>query len=162
MIVLKAALTAIALIVAAALIGENLKRKGESLLMSVVYGFVLEWAVAFITVTPLVILGKRLSLAVKVLIPIYMLLAAVGLVRAILRARKNKEKNARVPFSPSEIIYLGIFVGLILFELYKTIFYAYADGDDAYYMATARAADPFSRAAMRYSKTLWVGLVRRP
>ena len=141
MIVLKAALTAIALIVAAALIGENLKRKGESLLMSVVYGFVLEWAVAFITVTPLVILGKRLSLAVKVLIPIYMLLAAVGLVRAILRARKNKEKNARVPFSPSEIIYLGIFVGLILFELYKTIFYAYADGDDAYYMATARAAE---------------------
>ena len=114
MIVLKAALTAVVLIVTAELIGENLKRNGEGLLMSVVYGFVLEWAVAFLTVTPLVILGKRLSLAVKILVPIYIILAASGLVRAIIMSRRNKEKRVRVPFSPSEIIYLGIFT-IILF-----------------------------------------------
>lgn len=141
MIVLKAALTAVALLIAAALIGENLKRKDESLLMSIVYGFVLEWAVAFFIVTPMVVLDKTLSFAVRIMVPVYIILASSGLARAIIVARKNKEKRDRVSFSASEIIYLGVFAGIIIFELYKTIFYAYADGDDAYYVATARVAE---------------------
>ena len=141
MTVVKIVVFAVVLVLAAAIMGNNLKRKDEGALMTVVYGFVLQWAVAFLVATPLVVLEKPLTLMVRILMPLYGVLAVTGLARAVVLARTKKEKAARVPFSFAEIMYLGIFLGIVIFELYKTIFYAYADGDDAYYVAAARIAD---------------------
>ena len=141
MIVLKAVLCAAALLVAAALMGNNLKKEDESTLMSVVYGFIIEWAAAFFVATPLVLLEKPLSMVVKVLVPVYILFMATGLTKAFIRARRKREKTERKPLSVAEIVYLGLFLGIVFFELYKTVFYAYADGDDAFYVATARIAE---------------------
>ena len=77
----------------------------------------------------------------------------------------------------SEIIFLGLFLGLVLFQLYKTVFYAYADGDDAYYVAVARAAqvsdrlyrsDPYTGMPFMQAKRyflapfpLWIAIISR-
>jgi len=141
MIILKAILFAGAMLLSAAMMGNNLRRTGEGALMSVVYGFILQWAVAFFVATPLVLMEKTLSLVVKITMPIYGVLFITGLIRTILDARKCKESVQRKPLSFSEAMYLALFLGIVLFELYKTIFYAYADGDDSFYVSTARIAE---------------------
>ena len=143
--VFKAVLVAVVLFLAAAFMGNNLRRKDESVLMTVVYGVILEWAVAFFVATPLVLLEKPLSLVVKILLPAYGILMVSGIVAGLLRNRHKVEKAPRVPLSASEVIYLGLFLGVVIFELYKTLFYAYADGDDAFYVATARIAESSDR-----------------
>ncbi|MBO4679042.1 MAG: hypothetical protein J5626_05170, partial [Lachnospiraceae bacterium] len=148
MIAVKVVLAAAAMLVAAALMGYNFKREDESTLMAVVYGFIIEWALAFFVATPLVIKEQSLTLVVKILVPLYIVCMAAGLIRAVLanrKSRKDTESVKKVALKPSEIVYLGLFLGIVLFELYKTIFYAYADGDDAFYVATAKIAEASDR-----------------
>ncbi len=38
------------------------------------------------------------------------------------------------------MLFLALFIGVVLFQLYKAIFYAYEDGDDAYYISVAASA----------------------
>ena len=139
--ILKAVLVAVILFVAAAILGNNLRKDDEGAGIAVVYGFIIEWAVVFFVATPAVILGKPLSLVVKIAVPVYGVLLITGLVRLFLMMRTGKIKTERKALSTSEIVYLGLFFGIVLFELYKTIFYAYADGDDSFYVATARIAE---------------------
>ena len=124
-----------------AIIGNNLKREDESPLMSLVYGLIVSWALAFAVGVPLIIMKKPLSLMRLILVVLYALLFAIGVFSLVKRKRCNKDKGQITPFKSSEMIYLGLFLGIVAFQLYKTIFYAYADGDDAFYVAAARVAE---------------------
>lgn len=130
---------------ATAMIGYNLKRDDESLLMTLVYGLIISWALAFVVGVPLIIKHKPLSLMLWILLALYGVLAATGLFMCIRRRIIAGPKAPIAPFKKSEIIYLGLFLGIVAFQLYKAIFYACADGDDAFYIATARTAEISNR-----------------
>ena len=128
-----------------AMIGYNLKRDDESPLMTIVYGLAISWALAFLVGVPLIIKHKPLSLMMWILLALYAVLAVLGLFMFIRKRIGAKEKASIAPFKKSEMIYLGLFLGIVAFQLYKTIFYACADGDDAFYIATARTAEVSNR-----------------
>ena len=117
-----------------AIIGNNLKREDESPLMSLVYGLIVSWALAFAVGVPLIIMKKPLSLMRLILVVLYALLFAIGVFSLVKRKIRNKSKRQIIPLKASEMIYLGLFLGIVAFQLYKTIFYAYADGDDSFYV----------------------------
>ena len=145
MLIVRALLFVAVMLVAATGMGNLIRRDDEGRLMAVVYGFAIEWALAFAVGVPLVLLEKRLSLLAAVLMGLYLVLFLAGLIVTIMRARKGAGKPAGKPLSGSEIVYLGIFLSIVLFVLYKTVFYAYADGDDSFYVATARVAEASDR-----------------
>ena len=65
----------------------------------------------------------------------------VSIALTIMRIARKKEKIvvAKPMLDTKETIYLALFIGIVLFQLFKAAFYAYADGDDAYYIAVAQS-----------------------
>lgn len=104
-------------------------------------GFLCEWAVVFVCFLPAIIKGKPLHVPALMSLYICAFLGLIGLVISIVEKRFKPTSfgEKKLP-SKSEIIYLGIFLAIVLFQLYKTIFFAYEDGDDAFYVATSQAA----------------------
>ena len=141
MMVLKAVLFAAAMFVAAAFMGNNLRKEDESPFIAIVYGFMLQWAAAFLAAVPLIVKERTLSELTRILIPVYILLVITGLIKGIKSLGAKREFKPFTKLDRSEIIYLSLFLGIVLFQLYKTVFYAYADGDDAFYVASARIAE---------------------
>lgn len=141
--ILKAVLTGVLIVLVTAVMGEVMKRDDESRLMSILYGFIVMWAFAFAVGVPLVIAQKPLSLMVKILVPAYCLMLAAGIVKFVISLKLKRPATGRTvkPFTLSEMIYLGLFIGIVGFQLYKTIFYAYGDGDDSFYVASAAIAE---------------------
>lgn len=120
--------------------GLILYRKKESKLLIPVYGYTVGWAMLFVVSVPLIIMKKTfISLYTGWIIgSIFLFLC--GIVTYF--ATKDKaEKKEKALLSKSEIIYLGLFVAVVLFQLYKTLFFAYEDGDDAFYVALANIID---------------------
>ncbi len=104
-------------------------------------GFLCEWAVVFVCFLPAII--KQMPFHMPALLSLFIcaFIGLVGLVIAIAEKRfMNAFSSKKKLLSKSEIIYLGIFLAIVLFQLYKTIFYAYEDGDDAFYVATSQIA----------------------
>ena len=138
-----------------AMIGYNLKRDNEGTLMSIVYGLAVSWALAFVVGVPFIVMHKRLPLMRNILISIYAVLALAGLCMWIKKRIAGKPAKETFALKKSEIVYLGLFFGIVAFQLYKTIAYGYADGDDSFYVATARIAEVSNRM---YELDAYIGI----
>ncbi|MCQ2522716.1 MAG: DUF6077 domain-containing protein [Lachnospiraceae bacterium] len=133
-------------------------REGK-FMISCATGLIAQWGVFFIIAMPLVYLKKTVTLVMKLYFPLALLLVVAGLVYTMYSKLKSSKEGGlsvnaataagnlnklKAPLTREEILYLGIFLGVLIFQLYKTIFFAVADGDDAFYVAVAeytRVAD---------------------
>lgn len=148
----------------------------KNIMFSWVLGFVLMWAVTFVFALPLIIKEKSLILLLYCVGSVCLIIFLGGIAAFFLGKDKFKRDKAKMLSIP-EIIYLGIFLGLLLFQLYKTVAYSYADGDDAFYVAVSQNADasdrmylsdPYQGAAFMQSKRyyfapfpIWVAMLAR-
>lgn len=128
----------IILILAPLSMGLMFKEEGSGKAISFVYGFVIEWATFFVLAIPAILFKRRLSELIYFVLGVWLIFSFLGLFSFF---RCGKRGSIRCLLSKSEIIYLGIFLALVAFQLYKAVFYAYADGDDSFYVATSQVAD---------------------
>lgn len=135
MTVLQVFETTILLLVLPMAMGLLLRKEKESLLISFVYGYILQWAIFFVVCVPEIIKKGTLSRVSKITIAVYAVCAVLGLVKYFLT---KKERNRPAVLSKSEIIYLAVFLGLVLFQIYKALFFAYEDGDDSFYVSISQ------------------------
>ncbi|MBP5599407.1 MAG: hypothetical protein J6X48_03920 [Lachnospiraceae bacterium] len=117
-------------------------KKNMSVKITWVAGFLCEWAIVYVCFLPCIIKGFHFSVAAKFAVIGCLILSLAGIVLAFIEKRfKDLFSVKRNQLSKREIVYLGIFLAVVLFQLYKTIFFAYEDGDDAFYVATSQIAD---------------------
>lgn len=117
-------------------------KKNMSVKITWAAGFLCEWAIVYVCFLPCIIMGLHFSVAAKASVIGCSVLSLVGIALALLERRFKEILTAkRNRLSKREIVYLGIFLAVVLFQLYKTIFFAYEDGDDAFYVATSQIAD---------------------
>lgn len=127
------------LIVSPFLIGMLLNKSTEPSLMTMVKGYFVSWSFFFVIAVFAVLTGMRLEFVIKAYMVVTGCLSISGIFSFFMRGRKNKHViNGSGRLSRYEMIYLSCFIGIILFQLYKTLFFAYADGDDAFYIATSQ------------------------
>lgn len=126
------------LILVPLLMGLLFKGEGAGCAISLAYGFVAEWAVFFVMAIPAIILKRSLSELIYPVLGLWLIGAFAG---AIYFFKSGKCKIRWNALTKSEIVYLGIFLAIVAFQLYKTVFYAYADGDDSFYVATSQVAN---------------------
>lgn len=107
--------------------------------MIFVYGFALEWAVFFLTAVPLIVLDKPFIILYKAWMAESVVLVLAGM--AVFMLSKEKRVSNYMLLTKSEVIYLGLFLAIVLFQFYKTVFYSYEDGDDAFYVSMANVID---------------------
>lgn len=106
-----------------------------------VTGFLCEWAVVFVCFLPAIVKKMWLHVPTFVSMGVCISLGILGLILAIVEKRFSFNiSSTNKILSKREIIYLGIFIAVVLFQLYKAIFFAYEDGDDAFYVATSQVA----------------------
>lgn len=132
--------------------GLYLRKKNDSLLLTFVYGYIMQWSVFCAIAIVFIIKGKTLSLLADCTFIFEIIVSLGGIVFSIIKrnvsfTRHNLSKNAK--------LYLGLFIGILLFIFYKTVFYAFEDGDDSFYIATAQAA---VSADYMYVKDPYIGL----
>lgn len=151
--IVKIALIPVILYLACTLVGVGLfpKCRKKGIGMGTVAGLVACWALFYIVSIPVIIFQTE-TMGLNLIMWIYgigvSVLILAGLVMSVIRlaGKKPEENKSKWPedvagrvLSKSEIIYLSLFLGIVIFQLIKTIFYAYADGDDAYYVALAQS-----------------------
>lgn len=114
------------------MMGQLFRKKEDGLLITTVYGYFIEWCVLYIAAIPIIVNRGKLSTIMYICEAVYLVLAALG----IIRWKRTKRERLEIPsLTKSECIYLGVFIALFLFQVYKSIFYAFADGDDSYYLS---------------------------
>ncbi len=91
-----------------------------------------------------------------VIIPTWIIIFAAGMAAYIVEARKKGLNLHPAPMTRPEILFLGLFLGLVLFQLYKSVAFAYADGDDAYYVATSQLS---SISEFMYKQDPYTGML---
>lgn len=117
--------------------------KKASFLASVC-GLMILWALFFVTAIPVIIFQSD-TVGMNVITLVYGVLVSltvlVSLGMLIKRVAKKEDKLIPPPFvlDIHEILYLALFLGIVAFQLYKAVFFAYADGDDAYYVAISQS-----------------------
>lgn len=117
--------------------------KKASFLASVC-GLMVLWALFFVTAIPVIIFQSD-TVGMNVITTVYGVLASLSVLASlgilIKRIVKKEDKLIPPPFvlDIHEIIYLALFLGIVAFQLYKAVFFAYADGDDAYYVAISQS-----------------------
>ena len=117
--------------------------KKASFLASVC-GLMVLWALFFVTAIPVIIfqsetIGMNVITIVYGVLTVITILVSLGLL--VKRIAKKEDKLIPPPFvlDVHEILYLTLFLGIVAFQLYKAVFFAYADGDDAYYVAISQS-----------------------
>jgi len=128
---------AIMLIIIPYLSGLLFTDNKETVPATYVYGYMVNFAVFFVAAIYAILKDKSLQfLTVAYLVPA-VIIALLGVFYGIFK--KNLFRTVRNPgLSKAEMIYLSCFLGVVLFQLYKTVFYTYVDGDDAYYVALSQ------------------------
>ncbi len=123
---------------------------------ALVYGLVTMWAVTFVYALFLIFFYNSTELLMKLIIPSWLVIFVAGLAAYIVDTRKNGFGIFVPKLTRPEILFLGLFLGLLLFQLYKSVAYAYADGDDAYYVATAQLS---SFSDLMYRQDPYTGML---
>lgn len=120
--------------------------RDEGRLFIIVKGYLVQWAVFFVVSIPCIVLGKSLTFVLNIFTPAIIVTALLAIGLLGYRAYNFKKRESKElfcvkpqPLSPNELIYLALFIGVVLFQLYKTVFYAFTDGDDSYYVAIANS-----------------------
>lgn len=120
-------------------------------------------------------LTKVYSGALIVLVLSGVIVGIVGLVKSL---KEGNRIRTGILTDRNEIILLGVFLALVFFQLFKSVFYAYSDGDDSYYVSVAQIMasgentmymkDPYngypSDLQIRYALApfpIWVGYLGR-
>lgn len=133
-------------------------RRDEGYLTCWVYGLLTEWAFFFVVCVPNIIMQKELDGVITESGVIMTAFAAASLVIFIVRRRKNGENTVvaetKERMTVSETAYLCLFIALWLFQMYKTVFFAFSDGDDAYYVALAQTS---AGSGTMYLNDVYVG-----
>lgn len=139
MTVVKVLLLVLILLIAPAATGYLFKREGDSPYICIVYGYLFQWACMAVFAIPFIILNKQFSVPVLIFAVSVAVFSGVGAMLAVRKRDWLKRDYHRL--EKSEFLYLGLFLGLVLFQLYKAVFFSYEDGDDAYYISIAQYAD---------------------
>lgn len=123
--------------------GLFLVRNDNRRLMAIAYGYTIEWAAIYVIAIPLILKGRTLTKLVSLWIPLLVGISIISLIIYFIEKSKAKSKIVHIKkeVSKETYIYLLIFLVLLLYILYKAIFYTYADGDDAFYIGVAEAAN---------------------
>ena len=121
--------------------GLFFRRTNTSTGLTWVCGMIFMWAVSFVFAVPFVYLRKSHSLLTKCIAIACAIIFVLGLAAYIAGKVKGEKTGKSTKLTVSEIVYLGIFLGIVVFQLYKAVFYSYTDGDDAFYVATAQIAN---------------------
>lgn len=127
----------ILLIVVPFFAGELLAKKEDNSLIRLVYGLFTIWTVTFFLSEFAIFTDRKLDFVVTG----YLIISAVALVAGLvlyIRRRKSAGAHTGYKLTTNEFIFLAVFIGIVLFQIFKTVFYAYADGDDAFYIATSQ------------------------
>ena len=120
----------------------SLRDKGTGL--SLAGGLMVIFATFYAITLPVIFFQKEDS-GMNIVMWVYSVLISicliVSIVLIVIRLVGKKESAAaqKPMLDTKETIYLALFIGIVLFQLFKSAFYAYADGDDAYYIAVAQA-----------------------
>lgn len=120
--------------------GLILFRKNENILMALPYGYIVEWAMFVAVSIPLIILQKPFSMMYSASVIAEGILCVIGILFFAFKTR-SAEKKQFLPLSRSEMVYLGLFLAIVFFQLFKAAFFSYEDGDDAYYVAVSQVVD---------------------
>lgn len=118
-------------------LGLVTSRKEESGMLVWAEGFLYEWAIVFVFYIFCLLKNKELPLLINITMLTSFALAIVGIVLAFIKKKRFIRKPEML--EKSEIIYLGIFLAIVLFQIYKAVFFAFEDGDDAYYISVAQS-----------------------
>lgn len=135
------------------------KKSEASLSLCLVEGYIFFFAVFQVVAVPFIIKEKTLTEMLSVMLPVFGIIMAISVfffvLNLVLTKKQGFVSERKVYFlSASEIIYLGLFLALVFFQVYKALFYVYADGDDAFYIATAQVAD---QSDLMYLRNPYVG-----
>lgn len=132
----------ISLLIVPVLIGTVMPSEDRSLLKTFVIGYLIEWCLFYPVAVSLILTERKFSLLSEIYTGLLGVMVLLGILLWMYRKKHgiSRARNERKLLKRNEIVYLGVFVALLLFQLYKTLFYAYADGDDAFYVATAQNA----------------------
>lgn len=162
------------LILAPLCMGFLFRKEEGGFLGALPYGMVVEWAIFFVFAVPAIILKRYLSELIYPVLGLWILFSVGGVFYFIKSGKQGIKANV---LSKSEIIYLGIFLALVAFQLYKAVFYAYADGDDSFYVATSQVANAsdkmfqadaykgnYTKTEYRYALapfSIWIAMIAR-
>lgn len=161
--------------------GSIMPSNGKVGFRTFVYGYVIEWALFYPVALCCILLQKSFTLLSRLYTLTMLFIIITGLVTLVVKLSKRKNQDIdKKALSKQEIIYLGIFIALVGFQLYKSIFYAYADGDDAFYIPTALVTEvsdklytidpyigteiPFEKLNYRYALSpfpVWISYLSR-
>ena len=125
-------------------------------------GQVLLWAVFQLLCVPFILLEQPFSkvvtyynLATAILLGLSALLVLVNLVQRMHTPKPLiRTEAARAPRPKTEYILWGIFVLLLVFQLLMAVFFAYEEGDDAFYVAISTIT---SESDTMYTKLPYTG-----
>lgn len=130
-------------------------KKDEHIFLVWVQGMLFEWAVIEVFGVLNMCAGfYNLSYLIYSAGAVIGVLCILGIFLCTKKIATFKYGLAAFPLSKNEIIYLGLFVAVVLFQIYKALFYAYEDGDDAYYIAIAEEA---SKSLRMYRVDAYLG-----
>ncbi len=162
MLMLRVLLLGIILLVIPALVGSlfaGVDRRHNNLPFMWISGQMLLWAGFQIIAVPLVLAEGRFERVVQLFLGYTAALIVAAIVvflirnkqkRPILHSVQNEAKNARRRY----YILWALFWGILIFQLVQSLRLAYADGDDAFYVATAAIAE---ESNTMYRKVAYTG-----
>ena len=126
-----------------ALIGylfRNINHSTRSLPFYWVSGQVLLWALFQLLCVPFILLEQPFSKVVLYFNILTAILVVFSLFYLFYHSRHRHPKTAKHPKGKSAYILWGVFFLLLAFQLFMAIFYAYEEGDDAFYVAISTIA----------------------
>lgn len=153
MLIVRAVLLVITVYLGAFLLGGLVQEKDEtSVGIRIVKGLMISWTF-FYGLAVVFILNQfewgysvfwesdTLTLIYSIVLIVLLDLGLAVTTAQFVKKIKKSEKTGIVtvkPLSKNEMLYLAIFLGLVLFQLVKALLYAYADGDDSYYVSVVQ------------------------
>ena len=143
MLVLKISLICISVWLTAIIAGLIYKnaRKDASFAMSSVWGLLTMWGLFWPCAVFCIVKKLTLTTVMELYLPVLGAWCVFSVVIYIFTMRKKEKSNETFQkFTRAEVIYLGLFLGIVLYQLFKSVFFSYADGDDSYYVAMAQSA----------------------
>lgn len=135
----------------------RVERQADPLVFQWISGQMLLWAVFQLLCVPMVLLEWEFYRLETACLIAAALLVAAALGSLIHRKKKGGLHVVREPlwhYSRKACIFWALFFGLLIFQLLQSVFLAYADGDDAYYVTLSAMTQDSGRM---YQKVPYTG-----
>ena len=161
-------------------LGFAFKKESESVASAFFWGTLIEWAGMFPVSLYFIYKDYKFSGLTSCCIGLlFAMLVCSGIYYFVSRknAAQCEKSYGKIPWTKAEIVYCVFFLCLVAFQLYKTLFFDYADGDDSYYVAMAQIIETsdslyrvgvyeggLSQVAYRYAIApfpVWIAFIAR-